>query len=304
VMETASSEAGSKRPRDTSPRASSHQSKRLVTEERLLSAPSAPLDIELLDIVDTDPAVTQDTEPAAPLDNTPNAPIHEDVEMDVAQPPVVGTAEWFMTLPTSICQGIDDTVDSYTDFILPDPQHYVDVPVIHSANDVQMVDPETLFTELELASRPSSSQPRDKPFRSSAQDEESESDYGEDLTPRELSSRRRNERRDCENLQRIQAREQQRVNTERNCNQRDSGPFPSIYGYFTPPHTMPKMDMSHAGLLPPILYHSPRTNTVHRWRLGEYMRRYDSDLSCQPFSLNKALGVHYHLSRRLYHLVP
>jgi hypothetical protein len=174
-----------------------------------MSAPSAPLDIKLLDIADTDPVVMQDTEPAAPLNNTPNAPIHEDVEMDVAHPPVVGTAEWFMTLPMSICQGINDTVDLYTDFILPDPRRYVDVPVIRSANDVQMVDPETFFTEFELASRPSSSQPRDKPFRSSAQDEESESDYGEDLTPRELSNRRRNERWDCENLQRIQARERQ-----------------------------------------------------------------------------------------------
>jgi hypothetical protein len=304
AMETASSEAGSKHPRDASPGASSHQSKRLATEERSLSAPSAPLDIGSLDITDPEPTVLPDTEPPAPIDTNTTAPTSEDVDMEASQPPTVGTSEWFMSLLAGIRQGIDDTVDAYQDFILPDSRRYVEVPVIRSANDVQMVDPETLFTEIELASRPSSSRPRDKPFRPSSQEEDSESDYGEDLTPKEESRKHRNERRDCKNLQRIQAREQQRVNTERNRNQRESGSFPSIYGYFAPPHTMPEVDMSHAGLLPPILYHSPRTNTIHGWRLGEYMRRYDCDLSRQPFSPNEAFGIHYHPSRRLYHLVP
>jgi hypothetical protein len=263
------SDAGSKRPHDISPGASSQQSKKVARRERSLSAPS----------VLPGSALSGDL----------------DVAMEGGSPPIVGSSEWFSTLPLSIHQDVEEDVDEYFDFVMLNPSRYVDPFVIQSPSDVQMVNPETLLMDLEVASRLPRLQPLDDPFSARDTDEEEGSDE-ELLTEREVANKRRNEQRDRENPQQIQDQEQQHLNTEHNRTLKEYGPLPRVYGQFAPLHIMPEVNMSHANVLSPMLFHVSRSNTVHGWRLGEFMRKYELDPLWPPFSPNVSIPQHYSTS--------
>jgi hypothetical protein len=62
--------------------------------------------------------------------------------------------------------------------------------------------------------------------------------------------------------------------------------------------------MAYANVLPPTLYYAARTNTVHGWKFGEFMRMYEQDPSRPPFLPSVSITRFYHSSQRLYQEVP
>jgi hypothetical protein len=98
------SDAGSKQPREVSPEVTSQQANKVARWERSLSAPSAlPGNTSVGD---------------------------QDVVMETEAAPMVGSPEWFLTIPLGIRQDVEEGVDEYFDFIMPNPARYMEVFVV------------------------------------------------------------------------------------------------------------------------------------------------------------------------------